>query len=227
MIKKVLETGADMGISFDGDGDRLIVCDKDGTIVDGDFIMGICAIDMKKRGVLNKNTVVGTVMSNIGFENSLSHFGINLERTQVGDRYVIENMRRNGYNLGGEQSGHLIFTEFTTTGDGLISALQLLKVIISTGKPLSELKKEIETYPQVLLNVKIAEKIPISELQITEKLIKKIERQLGKDGRILVRYSGTENKLRVMVEGKDADRIYEYANEIIKSAESELNCVRN
>ncbi|MDR2400526.1 MAG: phosphoglucosamine mutase [Deferribacteraceae bacterium] len=222
MIKKVLETGADMGISFDGDGDRVIVCDKDGSIVDGDFIMGICAIDMKKKGTLNKDTVAGTVMSNIGFENSLGRRGIKLDRTQVGDRYVIENMRKNGYNLGGEQSGHLIFTEYTTTGDGLISALQLLKVIISTGKPLSELKKEIETYPQVLLNMNVAKKIPISRLHITGKLIRKIEDELGGDGRILVRYSGTENKLRVMAEGKDAVKINEYANEIIKSAEAEL-----
>jgi phosphoglucosamine mutase len=222
MIKKVLETGADMGISFDGDGDRVIVCDKDGSIVDGDFIMGICAIDMKKREKLNKNTVVGTVMSNIGFENSLARFGIKLERTQVGDRYVIENMRKNGYNLGGEQSGHLIFTEYATTGDGLISALQLLKVIISTGIPLSALKKQIEIYPQILLNMKVAKKVPLSELPATEKLIKKIERELGNDGRILVRYSGTENKLRVMAEGKDAAKINEYAGEIIKSAEKEL-----
>jgi phosphoglucosamine mutase len=222
MIKKVLETGADMGISFDGDGDRVIVCDKDGSIVDGDFIMGICAIDMKKREKLNKNTVVGTVMSNIGFENSLARFGIKLERTQVGDRYVIENMRKNGYNLGGEQSGHLIFTEYATTGDGLISALQLLKVIISTGIPLSALKKQIEIYPQILLNTKVAKKIPLSELVATEKLIKKIEKELGNDGRILVRYSGTENKLRVMAEGKDAAKINEYAGDIIKSAEKEL-----
>jgi phosphoglucosamine mutase len=223
MIKKVLETGADMGISFDGDGDRVIVCDKDGSIVDGDFIMGICAIDMKKREKLNKNTVVGTVMSNIGFENSLARFGIKLERTQVGDRYVIENMRKNGYNLGGEQSGHLIFTEYATTGDGLISALQLLKVIISTGIPLSALKKQIEIYPQILLNMKVAKKIPLSELVATEKLIKKIEKELGNDGRVLVRYSGTENKLRVMAEGKDAAKINEYAGEIIKSAEKEIS----
>ncbi|MDR2105676.1 MAG: phosphoglucosamine mutase [Deferribacteraceae bacterium] len=223
MVQKVLETGADIGISFDGDGDRLIVCDKDGSIVDGDFIMGICAIDMKKRGLLNKDAVVGTVMSNIGFENSLARQGIKLERTQVGDRYVIENMRKNGYNLGGEQSGHLIFTEFTTTGDGLISALQLLKVIISRGKSLSELKRDIESYPQVLLNLMVAKKVPISQLNATEKLIKKVEKELNTAGRVLVRYSGTENKLRVMVEGRDADKINEYANDIIKSAEGELS----
>jgi phosphoglucosamine mutase len=223
MVRKVLEAKADMGISFDGDGDRIIICDKDGSVADGDFIMGICAIDMKKRGILNKDTVVGTVMSNLGFEKSLAGFGIKLERTQVGDRYVIENMRRNGYNLGGEQSGHIIFTEYTTTGDGLISALQLLKTIISTGKPLSVLKEQIETYPQILLNIKTPKKIPLSELPGTAALIKKIEKELGQSGRVFVRYSGTENKLRVMTEGEDASKIKEYANDIIESYRKELN----
>lgn len=219
---KVLEVGADIGISFDGDGDRVMMCDSCGNIVDGDFIMGICAMDMKKEGRLLKNTLVGTVMSNQGFVRSLNAQGINVLRTKVGDRYVLETMRSGGYNLGGEQSGHIIFSDYTTTGDGLVSALQLLKVLVKTGRTLQSLAAEISLYPQVLLNLNVAKRVPVNELIQTKKLIDKITAALGGEGRVLVRYSGTENKLRVMVEGSDRSLIEEYAEHIAESAEKEI-----
>lgn len=219
---KVKETGADIGISFDGDGDRVIMCDNEGTVVDGDYIMGICAIDMKRQGILKNSTVVGTVMSNQGFVRSLNDHGIQVKRTAVGDRYVIEAMRSGDYNLGGEQSGHLIFSDYSTTGDGLVSAIQLLKVMVKSGQSLKSLTQSITTYPQVLLNVKVAKKVPMDMLPATKKLIEKVSALLGDDGRVLVRYSGTENKLRVMVEGMNMEHIEEYASDISLSAEREI-----
>lgn len=223
VAKEVKRVNADLGISFDGDADRVIFCDEKGEIVDGDFIMGICAENMKSEGVLIKDTVVTTVMSNLGFEKSLKSIGIKIIRSAVGDRYVLEEMIKGGYNLGGEQSGHLIFSDYNTTGDGLISALQLLKVMVKKGKPLSELKSFIEAYPQVLRNVEVPAKIPLHELPLTLKTIKSIEKKLSDKGRLLVRYSGTENKLRVMVEGEDKETIDRYCNEIIDIALSEIS----
>lgn len=223
LAKKVIEVGADLGISFDGDGDRAIFVDEHGVIVDGDYILGICGKFMKERGLLNNDTLVATVMSNIGFEKSLNKIGINVVRCDVGDRYVIEKMRSLGINLGGEQSGHIIFSDYNTTGDGLITALQLLKVIVLTGKRLSELQEFISVYPQVLKNTVVSQKIPINELKNTSKLIKDFSEQLGSDGRILVRYSGTENKLRVMVEGADYQKIDYIANSITATAVKEIN----
>lgn len=225
MAALVKETGADIGISFDGDGDRLIVADENGVVVDGDLIMGICANYLNKQKKLNKSTVVATVMSNYGFEKSLETKGIKLIRSNVGDRYVLEEMVKNGYNLGGEQSGHLIFSDHNTTGDGLISSLQLLSVMVREGKPLSELKKFIELCPQVLNNVIVKKKVPLDQLPKTTNLIAKAEKDLEGSGRILVRYSGTENKLRVMVEGEDADKINSYAQEIADSAVKEIEAV--
>lgn len=223
LAKKVIEVGADLGISFDGDGDRAIFVDEHGVVVDGDYILGICGKFMKERGLLNNDTLVATVMSNIGFEKSLNKIGINVVRCDVGDRYVIEKMRSLGINLGGEQSGHIIFSDYNTTGDGLITALQLLKVIVLTGKRLSELQEFISVYPQVLKNTVVPQKIPINELKNTSKLIKDFSEQLGSDGRILVRYSGTENKLRVMVEGADYQKIDYIANSITATAVKEIN----
>lgn len=222
LCRKVKELSADVGISFDGDADRVIFCDEKGELVDGDFILGICARQMKAEDVLNKNTLVATVMSNIGFENSLNKEGINVVRSQVGDRYVLEEMLKGGYNLGGEQSGHIIFSDYNTTGDGLISAFQLLKVMVKTEKCLSELKSFITLYPQVLKNVEVPKKVPLKEMKNTRDIISKIENKLQNKGRVLVRYSGTENKLRVMAEGEDKSVIDTYCDEIIETALKEL-----
>lgn len=222
MAQKVIETGAHLGISFDGDGDRFIACDSDGNIIDGDLIMGICAKYMHAANKLNHSTIVATVMSNQGFVRSLGESGINVIRAGVGDRYVLEEMRKGGYNLGGEQSGHIIFSDLTTTGDGLISAFQLLEVIVKSGKSLKELASEFSIYPQVLHNVNVAKKVPLTELRETSKLIKKVEELLGEEGRVLVRYSGTEKKLRVMIEGSCQNKIDIWAAEIAEKAVHEI-----
>lgn len=218
----VKEHKADVGISFDGDADRVIFSDENGEIVDGDTIMGICAKQMKEDGKLNHNTLVATVMSNYGFEKSMNNIGINLERCAVGDRYVLARMLEGGFNIGGEQSGHMIFSDYNTTGDGLVSAIQLLKVMRKTGKPLSELKKFIELYPQVLINEKVDKKVPLSELSESMSLVKSVEEKLKGKGRVLVRYSGTENKIRVMTEGHDLSEITVFAEEIAKSVINEI-----
>lgn len=223
LAEKVLEHNAHLGISFDGDGDRVIFVDEKGNVIDGDLIMGICGKYMKQRNELNDSTIVATVMSNLGFEQSLKSAGINLIRSDVGDRAVLTDMRKHGYNLGGEQSGHMIFSDYNTTGDGLISALQLLKVVVMEGKPLSELAQFIELFPQVLKNVTVAEKLPLSELRETSSLITSIENELGKAGRILVRYSGTERKLRVMLEGEDQGIITNHADTIAAAAVHEID----
>ncbi|MCX8084938.1 MAG: phosphoglucosamine mutase [Calditerrivibrio sp.] len=223
LAKKVIEVGADVGVSFDGDGDRAIFVDENGSIVDGDYVLGICGRFMKERGLLKNNTLVATVMSNLGFERSLNKIGIYVERCDVGDRYVIEKMRYLDLNLGGEQSGHVIFSDYNTTGDGLITALQLFKVMVLSGKRLSELQEFISTYPQVLKNVSVNKKIPIKDLPKTTHLIKEFSDQLGQEGRIFVRYSGTENKLRVMVEGQDYSKIDYIANSISATAVKEIN----
>lgn len=222
MAKAVVEYKADVGISFDGDADRVVFSDEHGNIIDGDKIMGICAIDMMENGVLHNNTIVATVMSNLGFEYSMNKKGISLIRSQVGDRYVMEDMVKNNCNLGGEQSGHLIFSDFNTTGDGLISAMQVLALMVKKGKGLFELCNFIETYPQVLKNVMVEKKVPLEELEKTNKLIKTVENELGSSGRLLVRYSGTENKLRVMLEGKDEKLISDYADGIAELAVKEI-----
>lgn len=213
MQKAVREHNADIGIAHDGDADRLILCDEKCEIVDGDKIMAISALDMKKEGTLKGKAVVATVMSNIGFETCLKKSGIRLIRTQVGDRYVVEEMLKRGCNLGGEQSGHIIFLDHNTTGDGAITALQILSVMCRTGRTLSELASDISIYPQVLVNVRVPRSKKIEELPPVGAAIKKAERKL-KDGRILVRPSGTEPKIRVMVEGDNMDKIKEIAEDI-------------
>jgi phosphoglucosamine mutase len=222
MCAQVKEKGADIGISFDGDGDRVIFCDEKGEEVDGDIIMGICAKYMNEQKILNDSTMVCTVMSNYGFEKSMEREGVKLVRTDVGDRYVMAEMLDKGYNLGGEQSGHIIFSDHNTTGDGLVSAMQLLKVIVRSGKPLSELKKFITLYPQVLKNFQVESKIPLDYLDATSKEIQAVNAELKGTGRVLVRYSGTENKLRVMLEGEDLAKITEYAENIGALAAKEI-----
>ena len=207
MAEKVKQLGADIGLALDGDGDRLIVCDENGEIVDGDHIMAICAADLLSRRKLKKKTLVATVMSNIGLEKAMTKMGGKLVRTQVGDRYVVETMRARGYNFGGEQSGHLVFLDHNTTGDGILAGLQLLSIMIKKKKPLSKLAGVMTSYPQVLENVRMSSKIAPEDIQGFPEAMQEAEKQLGKRGRILVRPSGTEPVIRVMAEGEDEKEI--------------------
>jgi phosphoglucosamine mutase len=219
--KAVLEHNADIGISHDGDGDRTILCDEKGEIVDGDRIMAISAVELKKRARLEKNTVIATVMSNIGLEIFLNKKGIKLVRTQVGDRYVVEEMLRKGCNFGGEQSGHIIFLDHNTTGDGAITALQILAIMCKTGKSLSKLSSGISIYPQVLMNVPVLKTKGIEKFPAIMSAIKKAEKRLT-SGRILVRPSGTEPKIRVMVEGDNMNTITAIADEVASVIKSNM-----
>ncbi len=219
----VRENGADIGIAFDGDADRAIFVDENGQIVDGDQIMAICATRMMKQGRLPGNTFVATVMSNMGLFKACEAQGVKVLKTKVGDRYVMEEMRKHGHTFGGEQSGHLIFSDFSTTGDGVLAAIQVLSIMVDENKRLSELAKIMERYPQVLKNLNVVYKTPMEELEKAPEIIKQVESELGDEGRVLVRYSGTENKIRVMVEGKNAEEIDAYADRIIKVLDAELN----
>lgn len=210
----VEEKNADIGLAFDGDGDRLIAVDEKGNIVDGDQIMFICAKYMNEKGFLRKNTVVSTVMSNIGFYKAIEKNGMRSDKTAVGDRYVMEEMRKGGYNLGGEQSGHIIFLDYNTTGDGMLSAIQLVNVMRETGKPLSELAGEMAIFPQVLKNVKVIDKNEaLSNSRINEE-IEAVEKELGDQGRVLVRPSGTEPLVRVMVEAPTKEECEKYVDQV-------------
>ncbi len=214
---------ADLGISFDGDGDRVIFVDENGEIVNGDQIMAICASRMSKEKRLKKNTLVTTVMSNMGLEVSMREKGIRLIRTQVGDRYVVEEMVKRGCNFGGEQSGHLIFLDHNPTGDGILSALQLLAIMQKEEKSLSDLSDIMDHYPQKLVNVRIKERRRLEEFPAVIQQIKKVERKLGEKGRLLVRFSGTEPLVRVMVEGEDEKEIMALAEETAQLIEREFN----
>ncbi|XXF75259.1 phosphoglucosamine mutase [Myxococcaceae bacterium GXIMD 01537] len=214
LAEAVLKHGAHLGLALDGDADRLIVVDEKGKVVDGDAIMAICTGELVARKELKKNTLVATVMSNIGLERTVSRWGVQVARTRVGDRYVVEEMRKHGYNLGGEQSGHLIFLDHTTTGDGTLAALQLLAVMCRQGKPLSELASIFEPVPQTLLNLTVKQKRELGELPEVMRVIRDVEEKLGKDGRVLVRFSGTEAKVRILIEGVDSQRNEAYAREI-------------
>lgn len=212
--KAVLKHRAHLGVALDGDADRLIVVDEKGKIVDGDAIMAICTQEMVARKALKKKTLVTTVMSNVGLERAVSAWGVKVVRTNVGDRHVVEEMRKHGYVFGGEQSGHLVFLDHATTGDGTLAALQVLALMVRSQKPLSELTTIFQPVPQVLLNVVVKEKRDLANLPEVMKTIGQVEKKLGKEGRVLVRYSGTEPKARVLVEGTDAKRIKQYAEEI-------------
>jgi len=220
----VLETGADIGLSFDGDADRLIACDENGNIVDGDHVLAICGLHLKKKGMLKNNTVVGTVMSNMGLDIALKDNGVNLVKTKVGDRYVLEEMRNNNYSLGGEQSGHIIFLDYNTTGDGLLTGIQLMSVVKETGLRLSKLASVMKVMPQVLVNATInAEKKNdyLKDEAIMTK-ISEIEKHFAGKGRVLIRPSGTEPLVRVMIEGDNHDEIKVYAEELAKLIEEKL-----
>ncbi len=214
VMQKVKEKGADIGISLDGDADRAIFSDESGNMVDGDRIMAICADDLRKAKRLKHNTLVATVMSNLGLDLAMKERGIKVLHTKVGDRYVVEEMARGGYNFGGEQSGHLIFLDYNTTGDGVLSALQVLAVMKREGKKLSELAKIMNPFPQVLLNVRVRQKKDVHQIPEAVSLMEKIQKKLADRGRILVRPSGTESLIRVMVEGENEKEISAYAKEI-------------
>lgn len=211
--KYVVENGCDCGIAFDGDADRCLAVDNEGNVVDGDMIIAIAANDMHKRNALAKNTVVMTVMTNIGFFKFAQREGIEVVATKVGDRYVLEEMRDKGYIIGGEQSGHIIFLDYASTGDGQLSAIQLLGTMKRTGKSLKELATVMEQFPQVLVNITVTKEV--KEIYADDckviSAIEQVEKELGDDGRVLVRASGTEPLIRVMIEGKDTDKITEQA----------------
>lgn len=212
--KAVIEHHADVGIALDGDGDRVILVDENAQIIDGDQMLAICAKYMAESGALKNNRVVATIMTNMGVVNALQNEGIEVFSSAVGDRYVVKEMIDQDAILGGEQSGHMIFLEHNTTGDGLVSALQVLRIMITTGVHLSELAKPFEKYPQVMVNVPVLSKPPLEGLENVQKIICEVEDNLGNKGRVLVRYSGTENLCRVMVEGEDKQTVAVYADQI-------------
>lgn len=218
----VVKRQAHIGIALDGDADRLIVVDEKGEVVDGDEVLAIAAQDMMQRGTLNHAAVVATVMSNIGLEIALRDQGVRLLRVQVGDRYVVEEMRRGGYNLGGEQSGHLVFLDRSTTGDGLLAALTVVRLVVEGQRPLSELKRIMNKFPQVLRNVHVARRQDLSGVAPVQAVLERITRELHDRGRVLVRYSGTEPLVRVMVEGEDPVRVAAYAEQIAEVIEAQL-----
>lgn len=224
--KKVVEVGADMGLAYDGDADRLIAVDENGNIVDGDKIMVLSALNMKKKGCLKKDTLVVTVMSNLGLIIAAKENGINLSTTKVGDRYVLEEMLKEGYCLGGEQSGHLVFLDFNTTGDGTMSSLVLASIVREENKKLSEVAAVMDQYPQVLVNVKVKNEMKNSYMEIKEIAdeIERIEKVMDGLGRVLIRPSGTEPLVRVMLEGKDQNQITDLANGLAEIIKEKIGC---
>lgn len=220
--KGVIDHHADVGIALDGDGDRVIMVDENAQIIDGDTILAICARDMKKQGLLKSNVVVSTVMCNFGFIKAMEALEIEVIRSQVGDRYVIQDMLKADANLGGEQSGHMIFLDHNTTGDGLVSALQILRIMMETDSKLSDLASFVKRYPQTCLNVKVSSKPSLESLKKMNEAIKAVEKNLGGTGRVLVRYSGTEDICRVMVEGPKQKLVNEMAALIAEAVQKEI-----
>jgi phosphoglucosamine mutase len=216
------EKNADVGLAFDGDGDRLIAVDENGNIVDGDQIMYICAKYMKENGKLKHGTVVSTVMSNLGFYKGLESHGVQSVQTAVGDRYVVEEMKKNGYNLGGEQSGHIIFLDYNTTGDGLLSGLQLVNIMKMTKKSLSELAGEMKKYPQKLVNIRVTDKYHVTDNEKVKAIIDEVEAEMNGNGRILVRPSGTEPLVRVMAEASTEELCNSYVEKIANVVKEEM-----
>lgn len=222
MQVKVREEGANLGIALDGDADRLVICDEKGELVHGDSLIALCARQLLEKKALAQNTIVITVMSNLGLENAMKDLGIGVKRVKVGDRYLIEAMRQSDLNFGGEQSGHIIFRDHSTTGDGILASLQVLGLMKEKGRPLSEMAHEMTIMPQILLNVRIKEKRDFGELIDLQKLKNKIDKDLGRKGRTLLRYSGTEPVLRIMLEGEDQEKIQNFAQELKEEAERAL-----
>ncbi|MGD6805173.1 phosphoglucosamine mutase [Rossellomorea vietnamensis] len=222
LAKLLKEKGADIGLAFDGDGDRLIAIDENGDIVDGDQIMFICAKHLKSEGRLKQSTVVSTVMSNLGFHKGMEASDIQSLQTAVGDRYVVEEMRKNNYSLGGEQSGHIIFLDYNTTGDGLLTGIQLVNIMKLTGKTLSELAGEMKKFPQRLVNVKVTDKHHVTDNARVKEVIEKVEAEMNGNGRILVRPSGTEPLVRVMAEAPTEELCVKYVDEIVDVVDQEM-----
>lgn len=223
--KLVLETGADVGLSFDGDADRLIACDENGNIVDGDHVLAICGSHMKEKGLLKSNTIVGTVMTNMGLDMCLKENDINIVKTKVGDRYVLEEMLKNNHSIGGEQSGHIIFLDYNTTGDGLLTAIQLISVMKEKNSKLSKLAEMMTVMPQVLVNAHVSEekKKGYMEDEVIKNKIEEIEAYFHGNGRVLIRPSGTEPLVRVMIEGQNQEELDKYAHDLAKLIEERLN----
>ena len=222
LARVVVERGCRMGIAFDGDGDRAILVDAGGRLVDGDAVLLMCGRHMKATGELRGNAVVATVMSNIGLEVAFRDSGIEMVRCPVGDKHVMEEMIKRGLSLGGEQSGHIIFSDHLFTGDGIVTALSVLRVMADTGRELADLASELVTYPQVLLNVRVREKVDLRSVPPLVEAMERIESRLAGQGRLLVRYSGTEPLLRVMIEGKDQQEIQGWASEIVTTVKEHL-----
>ena len=222
MQQAVREHGADVGIAHDGDADRVLFSTSSGEMVDGDRVMGMCSLELKRQGRLQGDTLVTTIMSNLGLERALHSSGIKMVRTAVGDRYVLERMVRDGYNFGGEQSGHIIFLDYNTTGDGLVTALQVLALMIKTGRPLSELTDFMEVVPQVMINVRVKNRKEPNQMPVVQREIERIEKKLDVYGRVLVRCSGTEPLVRVMIEGNKQDEIQTLAEELARLIQKQL-----
>lgn len=225
LSEAVLKHGANIGIAHDGDGDRLVVCDETGCIVEGDIILALFGRYAKQADVLSGGALVATVHSNLGLDRALQAVGARVERADVGDRNVAKRMRVLGANIGGESSGHIIFSDFATTGDGLLAAIKIIELMRKTGKKLSELRKEITLFPQRTLNLKVAEKRPLEGLKALTAAIAKAEESLAQDGRVLVRYSGTEPKIRLLVEGKDESLVVDLLSEIELAVRKDLNVI--
>ncbi len=223
LANEVIKHQADVGIALDGDADRCVIVDEMGQILDGDQLLVVLARFLQTKNQLKKQTVVSTVMSNLGLEKALHRLGIQVQRVAVGDRYVIEKMRADGFNLGGEQSGHVILNDFATTGDGLITALAMLAVLVAENKKMSELGAEMPRFPQILKNIDVPVKTPLNQLVQTSEMIDSLEKELGQLGRILVRYSGTQMQLRVMVEGESQSRIEAIADLILETYLKEIS----
>lgn len=223
LAARVRETGARLGIAHDGDGDRCIFCDEHGDVLDGDEVLTLLALHALSRGELAANTLVVTVHSNLGVDAAVARAGGRVVRSNVGDRYVAEKMRETGATLGGESSGHIIFSDVSGTGDGLLAALKVIEVMLDTGKPLSELRRALEKFPQATKNLRVREKIPLAKLPKLSAAIVALEKRLGSEGRVLVRYSGTEPKLRLLVEGRDGDAVRAGLAELDAAASAELD----
>ena len=227
LAQAVLKHGAHMGVAHDGDGDRLVVCGEDGNIVDGDIILALFGRYALKAGALEASTLVSTIHSNLGLDHAIRDSGGKVDRVDVGDRYVANRMRELGANIGGESSGHIIFSDYATTGDGLLAAVKIIELMLTTGKALSDLRKEITLFPQSSINLRVAEKRPLAELKYLQSVIKATEQDLGYEGRVLVRYSGTESKLRLLVEGKDNLQVAKAIKAIELAASKELDVIHS
>jgi phosphoglucosamine mutase len=220
--RRVHETRADLGVTLDGDADRAILIDENGQVIDGDALMAIVALHLKQNGRLTQDTMVSTVMSNIGLEVALRKQGIKLVRAAVGDRYVVGSMREHGLNFGGEKSGHLVFMDHSPTGDGMVAALQVLAIMQRSGKTLSQLAQHVRLFPQTLVNIEVSQKPPLEDLEKFQARVREVEASLGDQGRVLVRYSGTEAKARVMVEGPTQKLVDELADELAECLKEEI-----